>query len=56
MKSLKQREQLEGYLAEYDPRMRYAEKEFMEEDVNRPKHYTFSKIEVIVATEVWNMK
>ena len=55
MKSLKQRQQLEGYLAEYDPRMRYAEKEFMEQDVNRPKHYTFSKIEVIDAIEEWNL-
>ena len=32
MKSLKQRQQLEGYLAEYDPRMRYAEKELEEEE------------------------
>tara|TARA_A100001388_G_C28763708_1_gene499354 strand:+ start:463 stop:855 length:393 start_codon:yes stop_codon:yes gene_type:complete len=55
MKSLKQREQMEGYKKQYDPRMRYAELEHMQNTADNPPHYTKSKIQPLEVIMDWEL-
>lgn len=59
MKSLKQREQMEGYKKQYDPRMRYAELEHMlghmQNIADNPPHYTKSKIQPLEVIMDWEL-
>ena len=54
-KSLKQREQMEGYEKQYDPRMRYAELEHMQRLADSPPHYTKSRIQPLEVIMDWEL-